>query len=153
MKHTITLIPGDGVGPEITEATKRCIEATGVDIVRRALEGPCHEIAENAGFNGSVIVQKTLQEKGNIGFNVIKGEFTDLVKDGVIDPAKVLCIALVSAASMSSLFITTETIISDKPEKGNWLYTPGGKMVILIRSYQSNPEKIGDYVPPAFVKK
>ena len=92
-------------------------EATGVNIVRRSLEGPCSEIAENGGYDGSVIVQKILQEKDNIGFNVVKGEFTDLVKDGIIDPAKVLRIALESAASMSSLFITTEAIISEKPKE------------------------------------
>ncbi len=92
-------------------------EATGVDIVRRALEGPCYEITENAGYKGSVIVEGTLKEKGNIGFNVVKGEFTDLVKDGIIDPAKVLRVALESAASMSALFITTETVISEKPKE------------------------------------
>lgn len=89
-------------------------EKTGVQIVRRALEGPCREIAENAGFDGSIIVKKTLEAKGNVGFNASTGEFSDLVKDGIIDPAKVVRVALESAASIASLFITTETIITDK---------------------------------------
>lgn len=92
-------------------------EATGVQIVRRALEGPCFEIAKNAGFDGPVIVKRNLEETGNIGFNAAKGEFTDLVKDGILDPAKVVRVALESAASIAALFITTETIITDKPKE------------------------------------
>ncbi len=85
--------------------------------MKRALEGPCREIAENAGFEGSVIVKRTKEEKGNIGFNAATGDFSDLVKDGIIDPAKVVRVALESAASIAALFITTETIICDKPKE------------------------------------
>lgn len=92
-------------------------EKIGVEIVRRAVEGPCREIANNAGFDGSVIVKRSKEEKGNIGFNAAKGDFVDLVKDGIIDPAKVVRTAVESAASIASLVITTETVIADKVEE------------------------------------
>ncbi|MBU1863985.1 MAG: chaperonin GroEL [Candidatus Omnitrophica bacterium] len=92
-------------------------EAIGANILRRAVEGPAREIANNAGHDGSVIVNRIMEEQGNVGFNAETGEFTDLVKDGIIDPTKVVRIALESAASISSLFITTEVIISEKPKE------------------------------------
>ena len=92
-------------------------EKTGLEIIRKAVEGPCREIAKNAGFDGSIVVKKVLSEKGDFGFNAETGEYTDLVKAGIIDPAKVTRVALESAASIASLFITTETIISEKPKE------------------------------------
>ncbi len=92
-------------------------EAIGGDIVRRALEGPCREIASNAGFDGSVIVKRNLEAEGNFGFNAATGKFSDLVKDGIIDPAKVVRIALETSASIASLFITTETLVAEKEKE------------------------------------
>jgi len=116
------IVPGGGITflrvlSELDSLKVTGDEATGVDIVRKALEGPCRTIASNAGFDGSVVVNKVLESKSNIGFNANTGEYSDLVKDGIIDPAKVVRVALESAASISSLFITTETIISDKVEE------------------------------------
>jgi chaperonin GroEL len=92
-------------------------EATGVGIVRRALEEPTRQIAENAGFDGSVVVKTILEGKGGFGFNAEIGEYHDLVEDGVIDPTKVVRTALENAASISGLLITTECAVSDKPKK------------------------------------
>ncbi len=91
-------------------------EATGAKIVERALEEPLKWIAINAGLEGSVIVQQAERETGNIGLNAATGEFVDLLKAGVIDPAKVTRSALQNAASIAALFLTTEAVIVDKPE-------------------------------------
>ncbi|MFH0733015.1 MAG: chaperonin GroEL [Candidatus Omnitrophota bacterium] len=92
-------------------------EKIGVDIVRRALSAPIKQIAENAGEEGSVVVQKVKEEKGNIGFDAEKGIYTDMVKAGIIDPKKVTRTALQNAASIAALMLTTEAVISDIPEK------------------------------------
>lgn len=92
-------------------------EATGAQIVRRALEEPARLIAENAGEDGSVVVQKLLAEKGNFGFNADKGEFEDLVAAGVIDPVKVVRTAIQNAASIAGLIVTTEATVSEKPKE------------------------------------
>jgi chaperonin GroEL len=90
----------------------------GVDIVRRALEAPVRQIADNAGTDGSVVVGRLLDQKDtNMGFDAQKGEYTDLIKAGILDPTKVVRIALESAASVAGLLITTEAMIADKPEK------------------------------------
>ena len=90
----------------------------GVDIVRRALEAPVRQIADNAGFDGSVVVGRMLdQQDTNFGFDAQKGEYTNMIKAGVLDPTKVVRIALESAASVAGLLITTEAMIADKPEK------------------------------------
>jgi chaperonin GroEL len=90
----------------------------GVDIVRRALESPVRQIADNAGVDGSVIVGRLLDQKdSNHGYDAQKGEYCDMVKSGIIDPTKVVRIALESAASVAGLLITTEAMIADKPEK------------------------------------
>jgi len=91
-------------------------EAIGVNILYRALEEPLRQIANNAGYEGSVIVQKVIAEKGNFGFNASIGEYQDLVKSGVIDPTKVTRIALENAASISGLMLTTECVIAEKKE-------------------------------------
>ena len=93
-------------------------EKTGATIVLRALDAPARMIADNAGLEGAVIVQQLEQETGNIGFNAATGVFEDLLKAGVIDPAKVTRAALQNAASIASLLLTTECLIADKPEEG-----------------------------------
>ncbi|HXV28030.1 MAG TPA: chaperonin GroEL [bacterium] len=92
-------------------------EATGVDIVRRALQEPCRRIAQNAGVDGSVVVKSVLEGKGSFGFNAESGEFGDLVEDGVIDPTKVVRTAIENAGSIAGLLITTECVVSEKPSK------------------------------------
>ena len=90
----------------------------GIEIVRRALQAPIRQIAQNAGAEGSVIVGKLLEQKDtDYGFDAQKGEFTNLVKAGIIDPVKVVRTALQDAASVSSLLITTEAIITDSPQE------------------------------------
>jgi chaperonin GroEL len=94
-------------------------EATGARIVAKALEEPLKWIAINAGLEGSVIVQQAEREAGNTGLNALTGEFVDLLKAGVIDPAKVTRSALQNAASIAGLLLTTEALVADKPEKPN----------------------------------
>ncbi|HEY3810166.1 MAG TPA: chaperonin GroEL [Acidimicrobiales bacterium] len=94
-------------------------EATGANIVRKALEEPLKWIAFNAGLEGSVIIQQAERETGNTGLNALSGEFEDLLKAGVIDPAKVTRSALQNAASIAGLLLTTEALVADKPEKPN----------------------------------
>jgi chaperonin GroEL len=89
-------------------------EATGVNIVRRALEEPIRQIAQNAGHEGALIVGRVRESKDeNFGFNAETGEFVDMIKAGVIDPAKVTRLALQNAASVVSLMLTTEVLIAD----------------------------------------
>ena len=89
----------------------------GVNIVRRALEDPLRHIAANAGAEGSVIVEHVKSETGNTGYNANNGEYEDMLQSGVIDPAKVSRVALQNAASVAALLLTTETLITDIPEK------------------------------------
>jgi len=93
--------------------------ASGVRIVLRALQEPSRQIANNAGVEGSVVVQQLLKEKGNKGYNAATGEYEDLVKAGVIDPAKVTKTALLNAASIAGLMLTTEAMIADLKEEGD----------------------------------
>mgnify|MGYP001613524513 FL=1 len=92
-------------------------EQLGVEIVKRALEEPARQIAENAGEEGSVIVQRLKAEKTNVGFNAESREFADMFEAGVIDPTKVVRTALQNASSIASLLLTTEAIITELPEK------------------------------------
>ncbi len=89
----------------------------GVKIVRRALEEPTRQIANNAGVEGSVVVKELLGEKGNIGYNAATGKTEDLVKAGVIDPAKVTKTALLNAASIAGLMLTTEALVAEVKEE------------------------------------
>ena len=91
--------------------------ADGARIVRRALEAPTWQIARNAGAEGSVVVEKVRQRKGNEGYNAATGEYVDMIKAGVLDPAKVTRSAVQNAASIAGIMLTTETLISDKPEE------------------------------------
>ncbi len=115
------IVPGGGVAllrtiPMISTMKLEGDELIGMQIVRRALEAPIRFIAENAGHEGSVIVDKVKTEKGAFGFNAQTGTYEDLMKAGVIDPTKVTRSALENAASIASLLLTTEAIICDKPE-------------------------------------
>jgi len=92
-------------------------EATGANLVFRSLDAPARQIAQNAGHEGAVVVQQVETAGGNNGFNAETGEFEDLVAAGVIDPAKVTRAALQNAASIAALLLTTETLITDKPEE------------------------------------
>ena len=91
-------------------------ELAGVNIILNAIEAPLRQIAHNAGFEGSIVVEKVRQGKDGFGFNAATGEYEDLIKAGVIDPKKVTRTALLNAASVASLLLTTECAISEKPE-------------------------------------
>jgi chaperonin GroEL len=103
-------------------------EATGARIVARAVEEPLKQIAVNAGLEGGVVVDKVRNLKGSNGLNAATGEYEDLVAAGVIDAAKVTRSALQNAASIAALFLTTEAVIVDKPEKEGAPAMPGGGM-------------------------
>ena len=91
-------------------------EKVGISIVRRAVEDPLRWIAQNAGWEGSVVLDKVRQGKGAFGFNAASEEFEDLMKAGIIDPTKVVRSALQNAASVAGMMLTTEAAVSDKPE-------------------------------------
>jgi chaperonin GroEL len=103
-------------------------EATGARIVARAVEEPLKQIAVNAGLEGGVVVDKVRNLEGSNGLNAATGEYEDLVAAGVIDAAKVTRSALQNAASIAALFLTTEAVIVDKPEKEGAAAMPGGGM-------------------------
>mgnify|MGYP006387961297 FL=1 len=88
-----------------------------MSIVRRALEEPLRQIVANAGIEGSIVVQKVREGKGDYGFNARTEEYENLLKAGVIDPTKVTRIALENAASIAGMLLTTECVIADKPKK------------------------------------
>ncbi len=116
------IVPGGGVALlrtlKAVEALKlEHDEQVGANIVRRSLEEPLRQIVFNAGGEGSVVVAKVLGEKQNVGYNAETGVYEDLVASGVIDPSKVVRSALQNAASVAGLALTTETLITDLPEK------------------------------------
>jgi chaperonin GroEL len=125
------IVAGGGV------ALIRCLEAIdkvrgsnedekiGVEIVKRALEYPTRALADNAGVEGSVVVQEVKRRKGNEGYNVSTGEYEDLVKAGVVDPKKVTRTALQNAASIAGLLLTTECLVTEIPEKEKKAPMPG----------------------------
>jgi chaperonin GroEL len=102
-------------------------QRVGIDVVRRAPQAPATQIFANAGADGAVIVGKLL-EKGdaNHGFDAQGGNYVDMVKAGIIDPTKVVRLALQGAASIAGLLVTTEAMIAEKPEKGTQQSMPGG---------------------------
>jgi len=101
-------------------------EATGARTVYEALVAPTRYIAENAGYEGSVIVQQVEAETGSTGFNAATGEMTDLLKDGIVDPAKVTRAALQNAASIAAMVVSTECLVADKPEPEPAMPAGGG---------------------------
>jgi chaperonin GroEL len=115
------IVPGGGLALVRAVAAVEKIEAhgdvkVGVNIVRRALEEPARQIATNAGEEGSVVVKQLLASSGNVGFNAATGQHEDLVAAGVIDPAKVAKTALINAASIAGLMLTTEALVSEIKE-------------------------------------
>ncbi len=117
------IVPGGGVALLRTLPALKDLklgspdEQVGVEIIRRALEEPIRQIAENAGHEGSVVVNRVLGEAKGVGLNAVSGEYEDLVKAGVVDPTKVVRSALQNAASIAAMLITTECLVTDKPEK------------------------------------
>jgi len=98
-------------------------EKVGINIIRRAVEEPCRWIANNAGWEGSIVLDKVKNNKGSFGFNASSEEFEDLMKAGIIDPTKVVRTALLNAASVAGLLLTTEATVAEKPEEKS---APGG---------------------------
>jgi chaperonin GroEL len=116
------IVPGGGVAllrclPAIKKLSLEGDEQIGVDIVRKAVESPLRALASNAGLEGAVIVQEVLSSKGNMGYDVAADKHRDLIKAGIVDPAKVTRTALQNAASIAALLLTTECIITDVPEE------------------------------------
>src|SRR5216117_1541495 len=126
------IVPGGGV------ALIRCLsvleglklkeddEQIGVNIIKRAIEEPIRVLAENAGVEGSVVVQEVKRRKGNEGYNVATNEYEDLVEAGVVDPKKVTRAALQNAASIAGLLLTTECLVTQLPEKAKFAPAPDG---------------------------
>ena len=92
-------------------------EQIGVDIIRHAIEKPLMQIADNAGFNGGVVLAKVKEARVGIGFNALVNAYMDLMNAGIIDPAKVTRSALQNAASVAAMVLTTEALVADEPEK------------------------------------
>ncbi|WP_305082238.1 TCP-1/cpn60 chaperonin family protein, partial [Nocardiopsis sp. BMP B8015] len=117
------ILPGGGVAllqasvPAFEKLELVGDESIGADIVRRAIAEPLKQIAVNAGLEGGVVAEKVRNLEPGFGLNAATGEYTDLFKDGVIDPTKVTRSALQNAASIAGLFLTTEAVIAEKPEK------------------------------------
>src|SRR5690606_113005 len=114
------IVPGGGVALLRAQAALDDLkvsdaESVGVRIIRRAIEEPLRQIVGNAGLEGSIVVQKVREGKGNFGYNARTDEYGDLVAAGVIDPAKVVRTALQNAASVAALMLTTEALVADKP--------------------------------------
>ncbi|PYK44630.1 MAG: chaperonin GroEL [Verrucomicrobia bacterium] len=128
------IVPGGGVAfiraQKALENVKglEADEKVGVQIVRRAIEEPTRQLADNAGAEGALIVEEVKKRKGNEGYNVATGEYEGLVKAGVVDPTKVTRSALQNAASISGLLLTTEAIVTELPEKEKTPPMPGGGM-------------------------
>jgi chaperonin GroEL len=127
------IVPGGGVAylrcqAAIDELNLEGDEKVGADIVKRALEEPIRKIAENAGVEGSIVVQRVKEGKGSFGFDAEKEEYVDMMEAGIIDPTKVARIALQNAASIASLMITTEALVTDIPEKEKTPPSPHGGM-------------------------
>ena len=100
-------------------------EKTGVEIVKRAIEAPVRQIADNAGLEGAVIVEAVKKAEKGIGFNALTGEYVDMIKSGIVDPCKVTRSALQNAASIASMILTTEAVVADKPAKEAAPAAPG----------------------------
>ncbi|HOK53496.1 MAG TPA: chaperonin GroEL [Armatimonadota bacterium] len=116
------IVPGGGttlinILPTLENIGDTDDEKVGVAIVRRALEEPLRQIAENAGLEGSVVVERVKKEKAGVGLNAVTEDYVDMVKAGIVDPVKVTRSALENAASIAALILTTESLVAEKPEK------------------------------------
>jgi chaperonin GroEL len=129
------IVPGGGValiraGAALDKLSVSDEERFGVSIVKRAIEEPLRWIAHNAGAEGSIVLDKVKNGKGAFGFNAAKEEYEDLLKAGIIDPTKVVRTALLNAASVAGLLLTTEAMVAEKPEEkgAGPAMPPGGGM-------------------------
>ncbi len=126
------IVPGGGIAllhiaPKVAELDLEGDMKIGANIIVKALEEPLKMIAENAGLEGSVIVEKAKEQPTNVGFDAVKEEFRDMFEAGIVDPAKVTRSALQNAASIASMILTTEVLVTEKPEKEkNQPPMPGG---------------------------
>ncbi|NLC76705.1 MAG: chaperonin GroEL, partial [Clostridia bacterium] len=116
------IVPGGGVAlinaiPALDKVEANGDEAVGVQIIRRALEEPLRQIAENAGFEGSVVVGKVKEAEKGVGFNAATEVYEDMIKAGIVDPTKVTVSALQNAVSIASMLLTTESLVAEIPEK------------------------------------
>ncbi|MBI2237407.1 MAG: chaperonin GroEL, partial [Actinobacteria bacterium] len=127
------VVPGGGVAllntqPALDKVDLEGDELTGAAIVRRALEEPLKQIAANAGLEGGVVVERVRTLDQGWGLNAEIGQYEDMFKAGIIDPTKVTRSALQNAASIAALFLTTEAVVAEKPEKEKMPAMPGGGM-------------------------
>jgi chaperonin GroEL len=125
------IVPGGGItllraGKALDTLHLDGDEETGSKMVRRALEEPLRQIVTNAGAEGSLVVQQLLAAGPGIGYNAATGEVEDMMRAGIVDPTKVTRAALQNAASVAGLLLTTEAVVTDKPEKEKALLPPGG---------------------------
>ncbi len=125
------IVPGGGVAllrliPKLEKLDLPGDQKIGLNIVKRALEEPLREIAQNAGEEGSIVVEKVKEGKGAFGFDAQKEEYTDMIKAGIVDPTKVVRSALENAASVGSLLLTTEAMVASVPEKEKASSMPPG---------------------------
>ncbi len=116
------IVPGGGVAlvrtlPALEKLKLEGEQQLGVNIIKKALEAPLRWIAQNTGFDGSIVVERVKNEKGNFGFNAQTEKYEDMVAAGIIDPTKVVRCAIQNAASVASLLVTTEALIAEKPKK------------------------------------
>ena len=129
------IVPGGGAALVHAIPTLDDVEAededeqTGIDIVREALESPLRQLVDNAGFEGSVIVRRVAKKDPDVGFDVLAGEYTNMVEAGIVDPVRVTRAALENAASIASMILTTESVLAEiEEEKGPGGGMPGGGM-------------------------
>jgi chaperonin GroEL len=127
------VVPGGGVAlircAEAVENVRKKVkgdEKTGADIIARVLSAPLAQIAENCGLDGSVVVETVRSKKGAVGFNAATGEYVDLLKAGILDPAKVTRTALQNAASVAGVLLTVETVVTELPKKDDDVKAPEG---------------------------
>lgn len=124
------IVPGGGTAliyamKKLEDVTAEGDVNTGIDIVRRSLAEPLRQIAKNAGVEGAVIVDKVKAMESGIGFNALSGEYVDMIKAGIVDPAKVTRSALQNAASIAAMVLTTECLVVDEPEEDKGGAMPG----------------------------
>lgn len=118
------IVPGGGLAllrclEAVTQEEAKCDgdERTGIRVLRRALETPARQIAENSSVDGGVVVARMMDGKGNLGFDAARKEFVDLVDAGIIDPTKVVRVALENAVSVASVLLLTEATLTEIPEE------------------------------------
>ncbi|KKM19890.1 hypothetical protein LCGC14_1651080 [marine sediment metagenome] len=125
------ILPGGGVAyiraiDKLKTLRLKGDESIGVDIVRRALSAPLKQIAENAGANAAIVAENIANAEGNKGFDATSGKYCDMVKEGIVDPTKVVRTALINASSIATLLLTTDALIGRVPEKKKMPPAPSG---------------------------